>query len=115
MLGDLTRKYLDELQKTQKKVKCVDARKSSFDETSEDTYEVLTSEYHLEIGPLKLNVKKSSARSGTKSLSKSSSQAINKQGLLEESQENSKEEVQSAKLAQSGNESSPRNSINITI
>ena len=111
MLGDLTRKYLDELQKTQKKVHGVDARTSSLDETSEDTYEVLTSEYHLEIGPLKLNVKKSSARSGTKSLSKSSSQALNKQDLLEESQENSKEETQSAKLSGDKGQSSSSGTI----
>ncbi|MCH2208678.1 MAG: hypothetical protein MK132_22795 [Lentisphaerales bacterium] len=62
-----------------------------------------------------MNVKKSAARSGNRSLSKSSSQAINKHYLLEESQENSQEEVQSAKLTRSDNENSPGNSINITI
>ena len=114
MLGDLSRKYLDELQKTQKKVNGVDARNSSFDETSEDTYEVLTSEYHLEIGPLKLNVKKSAQRSGTRSLSKSSSQAINKQDLLEDSHAIYNQKEQSLKYLKNGKPSQGK-SIDIVI
>ena len=113
MFGDITRKYLDELQKSQKKVKGVDARKSSFDETSEDTYEVLTLEYQLELGPLKLNVKRTSSRSGTKSLSKSSSQALNKHDLLEETHGNSQSEHQSVKT--SVNKPQFTNSVDIII
>jgi len=122
MISELTKKYLDELQKSQKKIDDLKVKSNSLDETSEDQFEVLTSEYNLEIGPLKLKVKKSKTFSGTRSLNKSASQAINKQRLDEESghMSEAKEEIlRSLELPQdnSKNESSllPSRPIDITI
>ena len=70
MINELTRKYLNELQKNQQKIDDLNVNKESLDETSEEQFQVLTSEYHLEMGPIKLKVKKSKTFSGTKSQNK---------------------------------------------
>ncbi|MCM8533792.1 MAG: hypothetical protein NE330_21695 [Lentisphaeraceae bacterium] len=112
MLGDITRKYLEELQKSQQKKDDLDVRKNSFDETSEDTYEVLTSEYNVEVGPIKINVKKSKTTGGTKSLSRSASQALNKQELLTEGETVHRSQNDSAKK---NLPTAKGNSINIIV
>ncbi|MCM8534701.1 MAG: hypothetical protein NE334_02060 [Lentisphaeraceae bacterium] len=112
MLGDITRKYLEDLQKSQQKKDGLDVRKNSLDETSEDTYEVLTSEYNVEVGPIKINVKKSKTTGGTKSLSRSASQAINKQELISEDESVNRSQSDSAKQDPSLTKG---NSVNIII
>ena len=101
MINELTRKYLNELQKNQQKIDDLNVNKESLDETSEEQFQVLTSEYHLEMGPIKLKVKKSKTFSGTKSLNKASLHSVQNKNMSDVQEMSSQAEKQSIRTHES--------------
>ena len=58
MLNDLSRRYLQELRTAQKNIDSSRLKEETQDGTDHEVLETHTSEYNLELGPLKVNVKK---------------------------------------------------------
>ena len=85
MINELSRRYLQELRAAQQNIESSRLKEETQDGTDHEVLETHTSEYNLELGPIKLNVKKSKTVTGKTSLLKTSSQSIDK-GSLESNQ-----------------------------
>jgi len=81
MLNDLSRRYLQELRTAQQNIDSSSLKEETQDGTDHEVLETHTSEYDLELGPLKLKVKKSKTVTGKSSVLKKSTQSIDKGAL----------------------------------
>ena len=79
MINELSRRYLQELRAAQEQIHSSRLKEETHDGSDHEVYETLTSEYNFELGPLRVNVKKSKTVKGkTSTLSKSALSVANK-------------------------------------
>lgn len=81
MINDLSRRYLQELRAAQQQIDSSNLKDEIHDDTDHEVIETHTSEYNIELGPLRVNVKKSRTVSGKASSSKKQTQSLAKNNL----------------------------------
>ena len=82
MINDLSRRYLQELRTAQQNIESSRLKEETQDGTDHEVLETHTSEYNLELGPLKVNVKKTKTVTGKTSSFNKATQSIAKNELL---------------------------------
>lgn len=82
MINDLSRRYLQELRAAQQQIDSSNLKDEIHDDADHEVIETHTSEYNIELGPLKVNVKKSRTVSGKATSSKKQTQSIAKNNLI---------------------------------
>ena len=101
MINDLSRRYLQELRTAQKNIDSSRLKEETQDGTDHEVLETHTSEYNLELGPLKMNVKKSKTVTGKTSLLKKATQSIDKADLTSGSHSYAKEQLDKMRTLES--------------
>ena len=101
MINDLSRRYLQELRTAQKNIDSSRLKEETQDGTDHEVLETHTSEYNLELGPLKMNVKKSKTVTGKTSSLKKSTQSIDKSDLTSGAQSFSTEQLDKMRTLES--------------
>ncbi|MCM8527490.1 MAG: hypothetical protein NE327_13295 [Lentisphaeraceae bacterium] len=101
MINELSRRYLQELRAAQQQINSSSLKEETHSGTGHEVLETHTSEYNLELGPLKLNVKKSRTVTGKASILKKSTNALSKNELLTDSGSYSKEQIDAMRNLQS--------------
>ncbi|MCM8538654.1 MAG: hypothetical protein NE328_00110 [Lentisphaeraceae bacterium] len=101
MINELSRRYLQELRAAQQQLDSSSLMEETQDGTDHEVLETHTSEYNLELGPLKVNVKKSKTVTGKTSVLKKSSNALSKNELASESTSFSQDQLDAMRKLQS--------------
>lgn len=101
MINDLSRRYLQELRTAQKNIDSSRLKEETQNGTDHEVLETHTSEYNLELGPLKLNVKKTKTVTGKTSVLKKATQSLDKGELSSSNNSFSKEQLEAMRNLQS--------------
>ena len=117
MINDLSRRYLQELRTAQQNIDSSRLKEETQDGTDHEVLETHTSEYNLELGPIKLNVKKSKTVTGKSSVLKKATQSIDKGKFNSANDSFTKEQLDSMRQLQApdGENSTAIKRINFTI
>lgn len=117
MINELSRRYLQELRAAQSNIESSRLKDETQDGTDHEVLETHTSEYNLELGPLKVNVKKSKTVTGKTSSFNKASQSLSKDELNSENSSYTKEQLDGMRNLQPPENDLPQDHkrIDITI
>ncbi len=100
MINELSRRYLQELRTAQENIESSRLKEETHDGTDHEVLETHTSEYNLELGPLKVNVKKSKTITGKSSVLKKATQSVDKGNVSSLKNSYTKEQLDSMRNLQ---------------
>ena len=101
MINELSRRYLQELRAAQSNIESSRLKEETQDGTDHEVLETHRSEYNLELGPLKLNVKKSKTVKGKTSSYNKATQSLGNDSSNSSNSSYTKEQLDSMRLLES--------------